>query len=472
MSFKSIVAIGILTSAFSQAAMPAICLPETAIFFVNGIQNTLEEAKESAEAVKNLLDISNNRSGIDKRAFTVDLIYNPIGYYRSVPSGSASSTDGNFRQDIIELFLEKTAEEHFSADFQRLIYSHTNASSRAPDKAAAVRVVSYIDNFLPGSNYIEANGLAVEADFSATKDVIDSLTSKLESNDRSIVVAHSQGNLIANLAWAKFVATSIKDVRRTVRVINVANTSRFSVNSLNLTHYGDNALYALKILPSASIPDWVRTTPLCVNSACDFRLAAPTMYYEGAGHGFVDTYLSDANTTVIAANDVQFMAGNNRFADRFEDLVYTAAESLDKSRANGVSACVMIKSVTCTRETLNNGGFDVELTRWKVSGFAKSSHAAWLWVGPSLLTSAGFNVTDFGFGVRCQKWTGQTIPGVFTCARAVGEFETNPQITEFSTDVYGDKDAHGIWSRIQSSAGAHTDWKVIPLSCPGTYSLN
>ncbi len=153
---KKITAALLLSCGFLPVWAGDACLSSEHLLFVNGIQNTRNDLKESRQKIDDVLSASQRVT--DRRRFVVEAIYNPIGFYGSTVGSDAIN-------DVKELFIQKVAEERFAADFQRIIYGHTNASGRAPDKAAAVRVAAYIDKFLPGNNYIETNGKAVEADF-------------------------------------------------------------------------------------------------------------------------------------------------------------------------------------------------------------------------------------------------------------------------------------------------------------------
>ena len=104
------------------------CLPElviaatTNVVYVNGIQNTLEQAIETMDNIKLILNQSKNHAGEKKRVFnSVSVIWNPIGW-------DGTKSGPNLTQDEMELFLEKTAEEHFSEDFQKIIAPHNQYS--------------------------------------------------------------------------------------------------------------------------------------------------------------------------------------------------------------------------------------------------------------------------------------------------------------------------------------------------------
>jgi hypothetical protein len=288
--------------------------------------------------IKSILIRSTNRSGAQKRSFAVTAIWNPIGW-----NGATSGSD--LAQDKMELFLQKTAEEKFSQDFQKILAPHNQ--SRAVDKAAALRVSAYLDDMTPGDNSLEDSDPPKISDenMSRTQKAIRQIISRVLTKKSAILVAHSQGNLLANLAHAKLAADHGNDVYKLLRVVNVANTTAFAVSGLNFTHAKDAALFSgatdtsdfdvsLETLPSQG-SNWNRTTPRCTNSACNFLLAAaPFSGVNRTGgfldHAMVDTYLSSTSLPgVIDGQGVLFTPSAVRFVDRFEDFVYAAASSLD-----------------------------------------------------------------------------------------------------------------------------------------------
>ncbi len=307
------------------------------IIYINGIQNTLEDAFITLKTLKKRLAESTNRAANMRSENFVAYIWNPIGW-----SGAENGPD--FAEDVAELYLEKTAEEKFSSDFEKILAPHNE--SRVVDKAAATRVVAYLDDMTPGGNSLEA-GLQSDSFMDRSQRAARSLVAKVLSMQPAIVVAHSQGNLLANLAHAKISSEYGNDVYKILRVVNVANASVFSVSGLNLTHAKDAALYSaatdahdldlsLEVLGQTH----TRTTPRCTNFSCRFLLGgAPFGGVDSTGgildHAINETYLSDVNLPVVMnTQGVNFTPGATRFIDRLEDFIYAAADSLDLYNQN------------------------------------------------------------------------------------------------------------------------------------------
>lgn len=309
------------------------------LIYINGIKNTNEQAKETANEIRSALEEEEEfKIGIQKKSFKIHTVWNPIGFYYERLELSPTS-------DVQELFLLKTAEEHYYQDFLDM--------SQSFDQQAAQRVRAYLEDMLPGDNYLESNLNPLpltDAKMADTQTAVYRLSAQIINLQPVIVVAHSEGNLLANLAYAYLVSFYGDDVKKMVRIINVANTSAFSVDNLNFTHEGDAALFSdatnslsqdvsLETLPSKML--WGRKTPLCddeSNGFCDFRIADPTFGepdYDlaelDADHSMQGTYLSWFAHAPLLGDSVTFETPS--FRQRFVDFVYAAANSFNSCGA-------------------------------------------------------------------------------------------------------------------------------------------
>lgn len=296
------------------------------VVYINGIQSLHDDVIHiDVKKVRDILTDSVNHS--PKRPFIVEAVYNPIGWF-GIKTGSS------FEEDVMELFLLKTAEEKYAPFFPSIAVPHNDPKPIFVPAAKAVK--TFLDNMLPGGTILEDKEWIAAADMNATQKAARDLAAKIGDLKRAIVVAHSQGNLLAHLAYASVASEHGDDTTRMMRVLNVANNARFSVNGLDFTRTEDRALLGLEILPS--VLEWWRNTPSCTApKLCNFSLADPTMIDasgagDPAGHEFVKTYLSDFTVSLSETgrtNGVAFTPGATRFRDRFEDFVYAAAASLD-----------------------------------------------------------------------------------------------------------------------------------------------
>ena len=317
------------------------------VVYINGIQNMLEDMQKTQQAIRIRLNESPNHTGNANKNFVVKHIFNPVGWY-----GDKFLFTSELTQDLMELFLLKTAEENFAVHFKKIV-SPFNAPTPIDQDAkdAALNVTAWLNNMMPGNNSLETDNKITDDDMRGTKTAAMRLADFVKVHGSVIVVAHSQGNLLANLAYAKLASEYGNDISKMVRVVNVANTSEFSVNGLNFTHAGDAAIFSaatnialpdksIETLPSQGF-NKTRTTPKCPNNGvCNFTVAPPTFNaqnnIDGQGtidrtldHSIAETYLSDA---IIETNgntpDITFAPGKTTFIDRFEDFVYAAADSL------------------------------------------------------------------------------------------------------------------------------------------------
>lgn len=330
----------------------ALALPaasQTNVVYINGINNTLEDALATGDRIRDILSASENHLCNDKRSFRVTVIWNPVGW-----SGQNLIERSELTQDSKELFLLKTSEEHYASDYPKILAPDNRPGEI--DQGAARRISRYAADLTPGQNSLErdAGAAFLDSAMSATRRAIEQLTARIEARKPVIVIAHSQGNLLVNLSYAMLAAKYGSEIGKDVRVVNVANTSRFSISNLNLTHAADAALFSggdakrtvdksLETLPSQG-RNWTRTTPTCPNDqACNFRLAPPTLGKPTSAitdqglvdkyldHSIVETYLSSA-TAVANLPAIQITNHEIRFRDLFEFAVYGAAASLEASR--------------------------------------------------------------------------------------------------------------------------------------------
>ncbi len=319
------------------------------VVFVNGVWNTFEQAVGSANEIRDSLSTTATRAANNRRSFSVSLVYNPAGWGTSY---FFQNLKGVNVWDILEVFLLKTAEECFRDDFRRISVPHDQTGAVDIDGGAAARVAAYLDDVLPpasdtqpcGDTVLGNSGFVKEQDLEGTRRAALGIVAQVRSTGAAIVIAHSQGNLLANLAYGSLAREFGNEVNRKVRIVNVANPSELSSHGLNFTHADDNVISTLPALPGAVEATPLvggpalaghRSTPVCnITSLCPFVIAAaPLSGASDGGHGLVDTYLSSSTVGIANAQGVTFTSGATRFVDRFVDFVYAAAVSLDAAGA-------------------------------------------------------------------------------------------------------------------------------------------
>lgn len=342
----------------SMIFLHCITLAGDRVLYINGIQNTRDESIYSYNRIKQYVNSSINHINRGKKNFTYlpAPIWNPTGWSRT------ENTLLSQAEDSVELFLLKTYEELYTAEMQKLVVPHyfPQTGNQSAFITAAGNVAGYTDlrvsaNKARNSNLIDKAipSDAMDSLNQARQNLYDALASG--RGNRQIVVAHSQGNLLANLAYAQFAKNYPTEISSGLRIINVANTALTSPNGLNLTHADDAALWpALIGLPIAmpaitltTIKSAIlgkRTTSHCINEICSFDIV-PATFTKGQGfvggkdvalHSFDKVYLSSDNsdkfyTRAGNSQGVSFTLGAERPVDRFEDMVYAAANSMETS---------------------------------------------------------------------------------------------------------------------------------------------
>lgn len=343
MNYKQMLRSGLLLLVCS---LQSIAVPQTVpelntrvrdVIFINGISNTLASAVDSLYQVREVLP-----------EYRVTVVYNPIGWNDGNQALEPQGDSPWIGQDYRELYLLKTAEECFREDLRSISVPHN--MSRPIEPGAARRVKAYLDSILPGeqgghacgNNDLVANGLVSASDMEATKIATLELIERVKAFGQTIIIAHSQGNLLANLAYASIADEFGNNVNQMVRIVNVANTAEISVHGLDMTHSEDRAISSLRLLPPLYEPAFQhRSTPECSPSlVCEFKTTLPTLgtavqYGDLFNHGFVDTYLSAVFVPVTNTQGVGFRVGNTTFADRFVDFVAAAADSLAVAKSDG-----------------------------------------------------------------------------------------------------------------------------------------
>ena len=310
-------------------------LAQQRVIHINGIRTTYADANNNHRHLQQNLGST----------YQVEFIWNPFGRGSSEDEQSSENSGffsgaSNSIVDFNELFVSKVNEEKFHNNFRDILAPFNQSTTLASNDAS--NVTSNISLETPSIQDI------VESSYRVIKTITES------SSPRTVIlVPHSQGNLITNYIWAKYVEEFGNEAFKKIRIVNVANTSFFSPHNLNLTHVDDAILYteandsgcldtSLERLPVRL--DLSRTTPFCsefnegvnpdicpfILSSAPFRNASGVDRPNCGDHGFLTTYLSNRTVDVNSANSntlPTFTSGNS-FANRLKDLVDAARESL------------------------------------------------------------------------------------------------------------------------------------------------
>lgn len=351
------------------------------VVYVNGIQNDRKNAQDTRDQIAKVLTSSLNH-GANRRTFFVEYEWNPYGF-----DGTNLTMANVLPEDEAELFLQKTDEEMFLWNYRPDQLRSPNNAPVKPDVNAAVLLGGYGTNMLPGRTWQQfqdanpgfeitdyqfgdntvqhrlsyANAVKPE-NIAPSQTVVANLVARTKCPGiaSTIVVAHSQGNILASFAYAQLASDPNVDVNKVLRVVNIANTMSFSVNNLNMTHAADTVVSeTLRDIATSNHMgttgmNWWRYTQLCPKSEtyyCPFAIDTPTLQAPPATlnsgqtlndtcstsiceHGVIGTYLNETEiTTVSDKRGVVFTNDTQTFAKFFEDLVYAATISLDSANA-------------------------------------------------------------------------------------------------------------------------------------------
>lgn len=196
------------TSAFAQIGT---CVgksdtgKDTIVIFVNGIQNTEEQACLSSELLRSRL-IEN---GMSENSFDYDYRYNQ---------------NGTLTQDLSELRIQ--AEISNIAHGQSGDYDYNLGQIYA-------RHIAH--------GYRDQTEVAI---YGTAADLYNNLKASVLNGKNIIVVAHSQGNYLSEAAHALFVYYGEKDIVRHIRFVGVAVVASSTPNGVYVSARGDTALSA------------------------------------------------------------------------------------------------------------------------------------------------------------------------------------------------------------------------------------
>jgi PKD repeat protein len=310
------------------------------IYYVNGIQNTVEDAKNGASAATTVLSSLTNNTRVLS-------FYNPTGIYdgshsiASTDTCNAKGSDDLFYHydtsllrwtlstvtkltetivktapcmvaDLGELTASKLNEENYHAAYQAFVVGNNLANFNGLSQSSAAAFINtYLNNEKPTiKKIVESLTAVVQRDINAGK--------------RVLIIAHSQGNIIANLAWVNLISKLSAAQVKNIRILNVANTHRSSPNSTDITHNSDKeidtSLRKLGLLYKRESNDCPLQTSVVsiaaqpipiqpVMQACDFKVVNATYNTNVFGfiaskdnHNFNAAYLSDTAVTRISDN--------------------------------------------------------------------------------------------------------------------------------------------------------------------------
>jgi hypothetical protein len=331
------------------------------VYYVNGINCSRDNADSTVAKIDAILRNSQNHSDF-RRTFEVRREYNLVGYANGPSIQIPYFSD--LWHDCQELYQLKACEEWcFSTgtNWKSLFESKPSESAKydlatmqriksgnvvaplgalvAPEQAYLSNVDGYWYSAAPYTERESVDG-NLRAELQPTRTTIEMLKNDMIQPGYVVVVAHSEGNLLANIAYAWACVETSGEAAKRVRIVNLANTSAVSVHGLNITHSYDTVIS--DGLKNTLASYWWRnvdgvnqiTTPFPV---ADYTCVTPDPVMLGdlgtpiSLHSVDDNYLSPTRTATYTASStgINFTANPQTFAAFFEDMVYAAVRGID-----------------------------------------------------------------------------------------------------------------------------------------------
>ena len=279
-----IVAVSLVLSAQVESVCREATIPTTKIYFVNGVWNTKREAGISMELIKleYKREFENQHPG---QVFEFRVAYN---YH----TGKA--------RDIIEVIGQKMNElndpevNQLTAD--QYLYLYLTARSFDSVTPPAARVISTtIEEYIGGRLTDAVNADEITQLFQ--RDLLEGM--------RVLLIAHSQGNMFANVALSVLVS----QYAASIGMVGVASPAAVTYNnSPYFTAHDDRVIDALRMISSV-LPSNVDNDPGLLNDPRDLsnHMFDPSYFQEGlASRPLIDsavyTYIATLQFPVVVGN--------------------------------------------------------------------------------------------------------------------------------------------------------------------------
>lgn len=238
----------------------------------------------------------------------------------------------NWNDQKSDLYLSKVNEELYLDDYRAALKAGSYYAPRDANKLSSI----YSDRLSGESPYF-AGFITV------SKNKVCFL---LKEGRDVVLVAHSHGNIAANLIYAGVAKGCGTFALDHLRVVSVGSVAQIAPNNLMVNQAGDRRVYVQ--MPAFGLL-WTRDTPYCKNT-CLFTAPPPTVNSNCSGilewdcHKFVDHYLSDELGTKYVGYPIlgQRLSSSAHFSTKVTggpqvymqrlvtDAFYTAVDSIHK----------------------------------------------------------------------------------------------------------------------------------------------
>ncbi len=258
----------VLSLAEASAAIP--CTPGATVRYINGVH------KEYPEEIEQSADLLRERLEAQGVACISDVLYlhNP--------------SDGIVADILLEVALQKVTERGILfADAMLIVtgaaYSYTPYGvatnllmSDGEATALRQRIIAHIQDASLSSYIFTLNG-SVYTTGDLVNEFRDKVLLDLSRGTKTVLVAHSQGNLFANETFNAVRGTAPESLYRGLSVVNVANAASSAPSQLYITSREDLVIDLMVAMGYS---------PMFPNVGAGFSTA------DRLGHGFEEIYLS------------------------------------------------------------------------------------------------------------------------------------------------------------------------------------
>ncbi len=312
------------------------------IMFVNGIQNTIPNAQDSAEKLAETLGFDKNNP-----QYSYGYFYNPKSpkgdsWYATVNSGQSFLGD-NLELEVQAIYSDNALKEAGVSNPDKMTEKQKQAYYYELGKK-----YSYLINNIDSIDKATLRNIAI-----TTKRLASSIESKLtpsivnEPFETLILVPHSQGNFFVESAYAYLYYQEKQELLERVRVVGVASVATSTPNDTYLNSPLDKAVYVGQgnqywLTKTKLYHPLPANTDICISrSKCNknnnfmdnVSIEQTIQDNDMAGHGFDNIYLNpsfmndrgDKFPNIIKDYVLNF---NKVLKERYVDRFY---ESLDFS---------------------------------------------------------------------------------------------------------------------------------------------
>lgn len=256
------------------------------VVYLNGIDNTPEEAVESQQRIKDII----KEAGYDSKFDTTKNVEHRYNL-------ANDKLDDKFVGDLNELYQQARLSARALSNARNINANATATSPEYIENLGLLYEIGIRDKIDPITGAPASSVL--KQIYATVEDVISYINAEINNNNKIIFVAHSQGNYHAEAANAYLIntknATNRKIYVDSVRFVGVASVAASTPNNRHLSAIEDDALakHDLQTIFITSYQTLARNVKLCVSSSLQDICFVNLRKLDTLIHNFVKIYTSD-----------------------------------------------------------------------------------------------------------------------------------------------------------------------------------